>query len=50
MTQKEFDIIHNALGYALKNNIVKPNEYDLAMRCIFKEYPDFRFVCTIVIE
>jgi len=39
MTQKEFDIIHDALTYAL-SRFETPYEYDLAMGSLCKEHPE----------
>jgi hypothetical protein len=40
MTQREFDIIHKALGYALRNSFITPREYDVAMNVFHKEHPE----------
>jgi hypothetical protein len=40
MTQKQFDIIHEALGYALRRGYIKPEDYDLAIAALCKEHPE----------
>jgi len=40
MTQEQFDIIHDALTYALSRFEITPYEYDLAMGSLCKEHPE----------
>jgi len=44
MTEKQFKIIHEALGYALRMGYTTPRDYDSAMDALLKEHPEFRKV------
>ena len=44
MTRNQFDIIHKALGYALRMGYTTPRDYDSAMAALLKEHPEFKDV------
>ena len=42
MTQKQFDIIHDALTYVLSRFEISPHEYDDAMLALMKDNPKIK--------
>jgi len=42
MNEKQFKIIHEALGYALRMGYTTHRDYDSAMGALLKEHPEFK--------